>query len=126
MFTQQRGPPPANKHLAVDVIDLDFARTHHPLLPQFIRTVYLRWKMDMMDIVSTAHFEILETIYIYMHLQLHLDIFFTTSIGATELCVSFCRIQLVESHPRHRSYWFSAYPLVNDPNPVGYPIINGL
>ena len=67
MFTQQPGPPPANKHLAVDVIDLDFARTHHPLLPQFIRTVYLRWKIDMMDIVSTAHFENSgDTKYIYI------------------------------------------------------------
>jgi hypothetical protein len=71
MFTQQRGPPPANKHLAVDVIDLDFARTHHPLLPQFIRTVYLRWKMDMMDIVPTAHFENSgDTTYIYIHIYM--------------------------------------------------------
>ena len=69
MFTQQPGPPPANKHLAVDVIDLDFARTHHPLLPQFIRTVYLRWKMDMMDIVPTAHFENSgDTTYIYIYM----------------------------------------------------------
>ena len=60
-----RSPSAANKHLAVHVIDLEFPGTQHPLLPQVIRTLYLRWKMVMMDIY--IHMYSIQYTYIYIY-----------------------------------------------------------